>query len=122
MKKPGKTALFSIALAALLGFSACSPQTAGLTREAYGRAQENCAAFIGEHFSQSYIDTGRKSAAPLLEEEKHAVFVVVDGPADYFAETAGQHWVFTIGDTSGHQYAKIVCSETGQVIGYIPIE
>ena len=122
MKKPGKTAVLSIALAALLGFSACSSQTAGLTRAAYDSAQENCAAFIGENFSQSRIDTGRKSAAPLLEEEKQAVFVVVNGPADYFAEATGRHWVFTIGDTSGHQYAKMVCSETGQVIGYIPIE
>jgi len=32
-------------------------------------------------------------------------------------------WVITIGETSGHDFAVIVCdSETYEVVGYIPIE
>ncbi len=122
MKKPGKTALFAIALAALLGLAACSPQTEGLTREAYDRAQENRAAFIEENFSQRRIDTGLQSVAPLLEEEKHAVFVVVNGPADCFAEATGRHRVFTIGDAPGRRYARMARGEPGWAIGCIPIE
>ena len=32
-------------------------------------------------------------------------------------------WVITIGDTSGHDFAVMICdSETSEVLGYIPIE
>ena len=32
-------------------------------------------------------------------------------------------WIITIGDRSGHDFARIVCdSDTFEVIGYIPIE
>jgi len=32
-------------------------------------------------------------------------------------------WIITIGDTSGHDFARIVCdSDTFEVIGYMPIE
>ena len=119
MKKTGKNAWFSTALAALPGLS---PQTAGLTREVYDRAQENRAAFIGERFSQSRIGTGLQNAAPLLEEEKQAVFAVVNGPADDFAEATGRHRVFTIGDAPGRRYAGMARGEPGWAIGCIPIE
>lgn len=122
MNRRSKVGAASILLVMLVALVACSPKPAGMTHEGYSKAYENAAAFIQANFPANGIDTSIVKAAPLLDREKDVVFVTANGAADYFAENTGQHWVFTIGETLGHQFAKLVCTETGSVIGYIPIE
>ena len=89
-------------------------------REAY----ENCVAYIkNSSFSRKdFINTTIVRIETLKEEQKDAVWVEVNGVENYFGQEQPEHWLFTIGDTSGHDFAMLVCnSETDSVIGYIPI-
>lgn len=98
----------------------CGPNIPAHQREAY----ENCVAYIkNSSFSRKdFIDTGIVRIETLMEEQKDAVWVEVNGVEAYFSQEQPEHWLFTIGDTSGHDFAMLVCnSETGEVIGYIPI-
>ncbi len=87
-------------------------------------AYENCLEYIkNSSFSRKdFIDTGIVRIETLKEEQKDAVWIEVNGVEEYFGREQPEHWLFTIGDTSGHNFAMLVCnSETDSVIGYIPI-
>ncbi len=87
-------------------------------------ALNNCIEYIknSSFDSKDRIDISVVSVKVLTEDMEDSVWVVVDRIEDYFEVEQPEHWVFTIGDTSGHDFAIMVCnSETSDVIGYIPI-
>lgn len=119
MKRVPTLCLLLLLAAAL--FAGCAPKIPAHQREAY----ENCLEYLkNSAFSRKdFIDTGIVRIETLKEEQKGAVWIDVNGVEEYFSQEQPEHWLFTIGDTSGHDFAMLVCnSETGSVIGYIPIE
>jgi len=109
----------------------CSPISAILTPlsdEKYRVAYENCVywtKYKSGFPNAMWINCGRVSVKPLPDDYKDYVYIIADGYAhygEYFEKVAAEHWVFTIGGTSGHNFVILVCnSETNEVIGLIPI-
>ncbi len=113
-------AILLLVMLATLAFTGCAPNVPKHQREAY----ENCLEYIknSSFMRKDYIDTSIVRIETLKEEQKESVWIEVNGDDSYFSQEQPEHWVFTIGDTSGHDFAMLVCnSETSSVIGYIPI-
>lgn len=80
----------------------------------------NCAAWLAAStFEQKdRVDTTLVSIAQVTEEELAAA--VCDEESAALLDAAD--WAVTLGDTSGHDYAILLCdSETLAVLGYVPI-
>lgn len=81
----------------------------------------NCAAWLSAStFEQKdRVDTTLVSVAPVTQGELASA--VCDGE-DRQALLDAADWAVTLGDTSGHDYAILLCdSETLAVLGYVPI-
>lgn len=82
---------------------------------------QNCLQYI----KNSSFDIWKNINTNIVERQK-----VTDSVVEYVSIEKGKEGfldksdlIYTIGDTSGHNFANIVCdSETKEVIGYIPIE
>lgn len=115
-----------LALGAALLLSACTAaHSVKLPDEKYRAAYEECVRFL-EHESgwerAENIDLSKVTVETLPDAQKESVFIVADGCGNYFEDTDAVHWTFTIGETQGHDFAVLVCSsESGDVVGYIPI-
>jgi len=87
-------------------------------------AYENALKFLAqsEFDAKDRIDQTFFSVRLLKEEEKSSVWMALRMRAeDYFAEAIGPHWVLTIGETSGHDFAMLVANcQSGEIIGYLP--
>ena len=82
--------------------------------------RSNCAAWLAESaFDQKdRVDTAIVSVVPITEGDLEAA-VCDDESAALLDRT---DWAVTLGDTSGHDYAVLLCdSETLAVLGYVPI-
>ena len=118
MKRIIAAALLLMLAAALL--PDCDRNIPEHQREAY----ENCLEYLknSSHMRKDHINIKIVTIETLEEEQKRSVDIVVNGVENYFGREQPEHWLFTIGDTSGHDFAMIVCnSETSEVIGNIPI-
>lgn len=81
----------------------------------------NCAAWLADStFDQKdRVDTTLVSVAPVTQGELAAA--VCDEESAALLD--GTDWTVTLGDTSGHDYAVLLCdSETLAVLGYVPTE
>lgn len=81
----------------------------------------NCAAWLAAStFEQKdRVDTTLVSVAPVTQGDLAAA--VCDEESAALLD--GTDWMVTLGDTSGHDYAVLLCdSETLAVLGYVPIE
>lgn len=81
----------------------------------------NCAAWLAvSTFEQKdRVDTALVSIAQVTEGELAAAV----SDEESAALLDGTDWAVTLGDTSGHDYAVLLCdSETLSVLGYVPIE
>ena len=107
-------------------FEALTLQLTEQTRiNQFRAAYENALTFLGQSQfdAKDRIDRTAFSVRLLREEEEPSVWMALRMRAeDYFAQAAGPHWVLTIGDTSGHDFAMLVANcQSGEIIGYLPI-
>lgn len=87
------------------------------------KAVQNSIDFIvnSEFTSKDRIDPNIVTIQNADERTWELVYLE-NGKADEHAVDATD-WIITIGDRSGHDFARIVCdSDTFEVIGYVPIE
>ena len=87
------------------------------------KAVQNSIDFIenSEFTSKDRIDPNIVTIQNADERTWELVYLE-NGKADEHAVDATD-WIITIGDRSGHDFARIVCDrDTFEVIGYIPIE
>ena len=87
------------------------------------KAVDNSIDFIesSEFTAKDRIDTNLITIVNADERTWENVWSM-DAQVDKHAVDATD-WIITIGDRSGHDFARIVCdSDTFEVIGYIPIE
>ena len=87
------------------------------------KAVQNSIDFIenSEFTSKDRIDPNIVTIKNADERTWELVYLE-NGKADEYAVDATD-WIITIGDRSGHDFARIVCdSDTFEVIGYVPIE
>lgn len=81
----------------------------------------NCAAWLAASTldQKDRVDTTLVSVAPVTQGDLAAA--VCDEESAALLD--GTDWTVTLGDTSGHDYAVLLCdSETLAVLGYVPIE
>ena len=82
----------------------------------------NCAAWLeGSSFEQKdRVDATLAAVARVTQEELAAAVCDSAGQQALLDDT---DWAVTLGDTSGHDFAILLCdSETLAVLGYVPIE
>ena len=87
------------------------------------KAVNNSIDFIenSEFASKDRIDT--KIITIKNADEKTWEFVYLENSKADKNSVDSTDWIITIGDRSGHDFARIVCdSDTFEVIGYMPIE
>ncbi|MFH5834657.1 hypothetical protein ACHAL6_01110 [Proteiniclasticum sp. C24MP] len=87
------------------------------------KAVKNSIHFIenSEFASKDRIDTSIVTIQNADERTWENVWSMVAQVDKHAVDTTD--WIITIGDRSGHDFARIVCdSDTYEVIGYIPIE
>lgn len=83
----------------------------------------NCLKYISNSSfdRKSHIKANIVSVSDLIKELYDSVWST-DGDEEIL-DINTNYLLFTIGDTSGHDFSKLVCdSETNDVIGYIPID
>ncbi|MEG1134955.1 MAG: hypothetical protein RSD26_11510 [Cellulosilyticaceae bacterium] len=90
--------------------------------DVYKEAYLNCIFYI-ENSSNSNrdIDTSIISVELLNENQKELVHIMNIEEESYFKDGDSKSWLFTIGDTTDHNFILLVCdSESNKVIGSIP--
>lgn len=121
-KNMKKLMLTLLVLCIIISFSGCDLQGGSLSAEQQ-KAVDNSIQFIN-NFSfapKRYIDTSIVKIKNVTDDIRNSVFYE-DKKIEKNA-IGLTDWVITIGDTSDHAFANIVCdSDTFEVIGYIPID
>lgn len=87
------------------------------------KAVDNSIDFIesSEFASKDRIDTSMITIKNA--DERTWEFVYLDNAKADETSVDSTDWIITIGDRSGHDFARIVCDrDTFEVIGYMPIE
>lgn len=82
--------------------------------------------------SLAYISESAFSAKDRIDKREIEISKVTSGDLKFIwnedlklkeSSLDTSDWVITIGDTSGHDFAVMICdSKTSEVLGYIPIE
>lgn len=100
----------------------CSAQQSTMSA-AQKKAVENSLVYISESdfSSKERIDKKRVEISSLTSGDLQFVWSENLQMEESALDTSD--WVITIGDTSGHDFAVMICdSRTSEVLGYIPIE
>lgn len=92
----------------------------------YSTAFRNCIEYIyaNSNFTKKEeLNLNMVTVKSLSEEQKDFVIMESENNTNYFDDNTEEHLVFTIGDTSDHNYVILVCNTmTNHVIGSIPIK
>lgn len=116
-----KTSIIIVLFAFLL-LNSCGVKESGMS-EAQKDAVDNSLAYISESefSSRDRIDKKKIEIRSITSGELQ--FVWNDNLQLEESALDISDWVITIGDTSGHDFAVMICdSVTSEVLGYIPIE
>jgi hypothetical protein len=112
----------SIVIFIFLFLSGCAAGNDSLSQK-QKEAVANSISFIknSSFTCRDQIDAGKVSIRNATERTWESAWH--DGNPMEQNETDANDWIITVGDTSGFNFAMILCdSGTGEVIGYIPVD
>ena len=119
--KSGQTGGQQAVTFSIMPAEAASSEAAQPDEETTETLRANCAAWLADStFDQKdRVDTALVSVVQVTEGDLASA--VCDSESAALLD--GTDWAVTLGDTSGHDYAVLLCdSETLAVLGYVPIE